>query len=614
MSLFFVLLITQAALGGIDNFWHHEITERLPSKRSASTELALHGAREFLYGFLFLALAWYQWHGGWTLLIAVVLLAEIAITLADFVVEDRTRRLPAFERVLHTVLALNFGMALAVLAPVLLAWWRTPSSVTPVHYGAVAWVLTVFACGVLVWSVRNSLAALKHRRPPEWVRNPLARGSALAPLQILVSGATGFIGGHLVRRLISRGDSVIVLTRDADRALNRFGPHVRVVTDLQDLSPDTLIDAVINLAGARILGIPWTRRRRQTLIDSRVSTTRALVNLSSRLQRPPRVFVTASAIGYYGVHADEPIDEQGEPQALFQSELCQRWEQAAAAVEALGARLVKLRIGLVLGRDGGALPSLALPVRLGVGAILGTGRQWMSWIHLEDLVRLIEFAIDKPALRGPVNAVSPNPVTHREFQQTLARSLRRPIWLRIPAFAPRAALGEMSQLLLEGQRVLPARAATAGFKFRYPNLRAALDELLGGRSSLARSELTEIYYNGQCTICNAEMSHYAQLCARTQPSLTFTDATQRPGALSECGLRGDHLERRIYLKDASGRVVSGIPALVQLWSRIPRYRWLARLAGAPVLRHVAAAAYDFLIAPTLAHRARRPASRASLRR
>src|SRR5262249_10566091 len=158
--------------------------------------------------------AWFEWRGAWALLVAVVLLAEVVITLTDFIVEDRTRRLPASERVLHTVLAINFGMVLAALAPSLLQGWRMPSFVARGDYGMVAWVLSLLACGAFAWSVRNTIAALTHRRPQEWVRNPLARGSAQSPLYVLVSGATGFIGGHLVRRLISRGDSVIVLTRD----------------------------------------------------------------------------------------------------------------------------------------------------------------------------------------------------------------------------------------------------------------------------------------------------------------------------------------------------------------------------------------------------------------
>ncbi|HKZ74914.1 MAG TPA: NAD-dependent epimerase/dehydratase family protein, partial [Steroidobacteraceae bacterium] len=270
MSVLITLITAQALLGAVDNLWHHEVTERLPSKRAASTELALHATREFLYAFIFVALAWFEWRGAWAALIAAIFAAEIGITLADFVVEDRTRRLPAFERVLHTVMAINFGVVLAVLVPVLAAWWAASTAVMPAHYGAMSWVFTLFAAGVFLWSARDAIAALRHRRPPEWVRDPIVAGTSSTGRCVLVTGATGFIGGHLVRRLIARGDAVIVLTRDADRALDRFGPHVRIVTNLDALDASTCVDAIVNLAGAPILGAPWTQGRRRKLIASRV--------------------------------------------------------------------------------------------------------------------------------------------------------------------------------------------------------------------------------------------------------------------------------------------------------------------------------------------------------
>ncbi len=328
-------------------------------------------------------------------------------------------------------------------------------------------------------SVLRALAVLGHRRPAEWVRHPIVPGAKSSPRNVLISGATGFVGGHLVRTLIASGDSVTVLTRERDRALDRFGPHVRIVTNLNDIGRDTRIDAMVNLAGARILGTPWTQRRRQALVQSRVRTTRALVELCARLERAPRVFISASAVGYYGVRGEEQLDEQGTPQPIFQSELCQRWEEAASGAEAFVPRVVKLRLGVVFGRDGGALPSLAMPVRLGAGAVLGSGKQWVSWIHIEDLVRLIGFVLESSSLRGAVNAVSPNPATHQQVQQALGRALHRPIWMRVPAFAVRPALGEMAQLLVDGQRVLPARALAAGFDFNYPELGAALGDLVG---------------------------------------------------------------------------------------------------------------------------------------
>jgi hypothetical protein len=290
------------------------------------------------------------------------------------------------------------------------------------------------------------------------------------------------VGGHLVPRLLSRAQQVIVLTRDARKARRRLGPQVRIVTDLQTIDPATDIDAIVNLAGASILGFPWTRARRAVLVNSRVETTRALVALARRVARPPRVLVSASAIGYYGVRGDELLDESAAPTADFQSQLCQKWEAAADTGSGVGMRVVKLRLGLVLGRDGGSLPQLARPHRLGLGAVLGSGSQWMSWIHVEDAVRLFELALDNPEVHGAVNAVSPTPLTHLEMQRAIAGTLHRPLWLRVPAFAVRAGLGEMAQLLVDGQRVMPNRALALGFQFRYPQAAEALANLLRGHA------------------------------------------------------------------------------------------------------------------------------------
>jgi predicted DCC family thiol-disulfide oxidoreductase YuxK len=203
-----------------------------------------------------------------------------------------------------------------------------------------------------------------------------------------------------------------------------------------------------------------------------------------------------------------------------------------------------------------------------------------------------------------MNAVAPHAATHLQVQQTLARTLHRPMWLRIPAFVVRAVLGEMSQLLVDGQRVVPRRALASGFDFRHPDLREALDHLIGQRAQNADAELTEMYYNGECPVCSAEMNHYASLCAESQMNLRFIDAMQSPDALARCGLRTDHLERRVYLKDSKGRIVSGLPALIELWRRMPRYRWLATLTSLPIVRAIFVGLYDNVIAPSLAAWAR----------
>jgi hypothetical protein len=558
--------------------------------------------RNLIYAALFIQLGWLELHGSWALLLTAALGIEIVVTLADFVVEDRTRRLRPSERILHTILAINFGMILLALGPTLFHWWSQPTAITDTTHGTYSWLFSLFGLGAAAFSVRGTLAALHIRRPAEWVRDPIEVRTVSNARTVLVTGGTGFIGGHLIRRLLLRGERVIVLTRDADHALDRYGPHVRVITTLSQLPNDERIEAIVNLAGARILGFPWTKARRAKLVNSRVHTTRTLVDLSARLTQPPRVLVTASAIGYYGLGGDDPIDEEGPPQPIFQSRLCQEWEATATAAETLGIRVVRLRIGLVLARTGGALPELARPVRFGLGAVIGTGKQWVSWIHIADLIRLFEFALDTPTYRGALNAVSPAAATHAQMQRVLAKTLHRPMWLRIPAIFIRAALGEMSQLLVDGQRVIPGRALAAGFVFKFPTLGSALEHLLGRRRSLQpvpQDNAAAIYYNGECPICRTEMEHYATLCATSRPELRFIDSTKQSNEFASCGLRREHLEQRVYARDGRGRILSGMPAIIDLWWKMPGYVWLARTLSLPLLRPAAVVLYDHAIAPTL---------------
>jgi uncharacterized protein (TIGR01777 family) len=507
--------------------------------------------------------------------------------------------------VLHTILAVTYGATLSVLAPALIGWWQLPSQLVHVSH-AFSWLFTVFAAGALAWSVRNALAALRMRQPPEWVRNPITCGSNAAPRTVLVSGATGFIGGHLVRYFLTRGDKVVVLTRRPDVALDRFGPHVRIVTSLDTLPAETRIDAIINLAGAAVLGMPWSAARRAQLIRGRVETTRALTTFMARLDQPVRVFISASAVGFYGVRGDEILDENARPMPIFQSQLCQEWEAASRGAATVGARVVRLRLGMVLGADGGALPRLAIPMRLGLGAILGTGRQWLPWIHIDDLVRLVEFAIDRPVVRSALNAVSPEPITHRRFQEALAGTLRRPLWLRVPAVLLRVLLGEMAQLLVDGQRVLPTRTVARGFRFRHLRIDGALRSLL--KPAAPDLSSAQVFFNGDCPVCRFEMQHYAALCRKSEPGMRFVDATGQEKGLAACSLSREHLERRVYLLSADGRMLSGMSAIIAIWGLLPRYRRLARICSLPLLRQLAAIIYDHVLSPVLALWARRRAA------
>ena len=300
---------------------------------------------------------------------------------------------------------------------------------------------------------------------------------------VLVTGATGFVGQALVAGLCRDGQRVIALSRDLRQARALFGPGVRVVDTLDAIPPETRVDAIVHLAGARVLGLPWTAARRQVLLSSRVGITRQLVALMRRLAQRPRVLVSASAVGFYGaVNSGEACTEASPPRpGEFQSDLCAAIEHEAQRAEALGVRVVRLRLGVVFGRGDGAYPMQALASRLGLGAVLGSGRQPAPWVHLDDAVGLIRFALDHEGLTGAVNAVAPEAPPQAEFARSLAASFGRHAWLRMPAWPLRRLAGEMSTLLLDGQRAVPAAALAAGYAFRFPTLQAALADLAARR-------------------------------------------------------------------------------------------------------------------------------------
>ncbi|HEY8416956.1 MAG TPA: TIGR01777 family oxidoreductase [Limnochordales bacterium] len=302
-------------------------------------------------------------------------------------------------------------------------------------------------------------------------------------MRIVIAGGTGFIGRALVPKLVERGCTVTVLTRQAPTAAHRLlRAPVTVVqwrpTDPPDPGLVEGADAVVNLAGATIAR-RWTPAARRLILESRVQVTTALVEAIRRAAAPPRVLVNASAVGFYGPRGDEPVTEADGPGSDFLAQVCLAWEAAAGAAQAAGVRVVLLRTGLVLGR-GGALSRMRVPFLFFVGGPLGSGRQWVPWIHMDDVTGLIAFSLENKALQGPVNGTAPNPVRNREFAAVLGRVLRRPAVVPTPAFLLRWVLGEMSSMLLTGQRAVPAAALRAGYSFRFPTLEPALRAIYGG--------------------------------------------------------------------------------------------------------------------------------------
>lgn len=298
-------------------------------------------------------------------------------------------------------------------------------------------------------------------------------------MKYLVTGATGFLGTHLCDALVASGNQVVVLSRRPERA-----GHVPAVDvfgwDPASLPPSDAfrgVDAVVHLAGEPVSG-RWTEAKKAEIERSRILGTRNLVAAMRGLYRRPKVLISASAIGYYGDRGEETLHEGSGPGEGFLSGVCRAWEEAAAEAETFGVRSVRLRIGLALGRHGGALATLVPLFRSGMGGPIGRGRQWWSWIHVDDLAGLIQFLAEKE-VSGAVNATAPEPVRQREFASTLGRAVRRLAIFPAPAFAVRLVLGGFSGELLSSRRVIPKAAIEAGYAFRFPNLEAALEDLVG---------------------------------------------------------------------------------------------------------------------------------------
>lgn len=298
-------------------------------------------------------------------------------------------------------------------------------------------------------------------------------------MRIAVTGGSGFIGNALVPYLLDRGDEVWIITRSTGRVEHKH-PKLHVISweDVQS-KPERLegIHAIVNLAGESI-NQRWTEDAKERILKSRIIAAERLGKLFRALQRKPDVVVNASGISVYGASETATFDESSPSVTTdFLSSVVQKWEAAADSIGA--TRLVKLRVGIVLGTEGGAFPKMALPYRLFAGGRIGSGKQWLSWIHVDDMVRLIAFCIDNDQVQGPINATAPEPVTNEAFGKAIGRSMKRPHWMPVPAFILKLLLGELSALLLEGQRVIPQRAMDAGFRYEYSTIDAAMDSLVG---------------------------------------------------------------------------------------------------------------------------------------
>jgi uncharacterized protein len=311
-------------------------------------------------------------------------------------------------------------------------------------------------------------------------------------MRVIVTGATGFVGVRLVEQLHTLGNSLVVLARNPEKAARQFSPEIFPNVEIVGYTPLKLgawtnaiagADAVVNLAGTPIVDRRWSSKRKQEIIESRAGTTKILVEAIQSVAVKPKVLVSGSAIGYYGNptpqnQTSQDFDESSLAGKDFLAEVCVAWEAAADLVANAGVRLVKLRTGIVLDSGGGTLAKILPLFQLGLGGKIGSGKQWFSWIHRDDLVGLILFAIANPEIVGGVNGTAPNPVTNAELTATLAKNIGRPAFLPVPAIALSTLLGESATLVLDGQRVLPQKAMQNQYSFAYPELESALRQIL----------------------------------------------------------------------------------------------------------------------------------------
>ncbi len=307
-------------------------------------------------------------------------------------------------------------------------------------------------------------------------------------MKIVIAGGTGFIGRHVSQLLLHEGHSVILLSRNAKRSPPTEAPQAQQIQwDGCTQGPWTQecegADVVINLSGASIADQRWTPSRKRELIDSRVVSTRTLGHAIAGWNKKPHTFLSASGVGYYGDQGAKVVDETSPRGDGFLADLCLEWENAAQQIEASGARVLEVRFGMVLGLDGGALPKMMFPFQWFLGGPVLPGTQFVSWIHQDDLARLILFLSTHTSIRGPVNAVAPSPVTMKDFCRALGKAMKRPSWFPVPEFVLKIALGELATMLTTGQRAQPQKALSAGFSFTYSTIQEALNSIFAQPSA-----------------------------------------------------------------------------------------------------------------------------------
>lgn len=297
-------------------------------------------------------------------------------------------------------------------------------------------------------------------------------------MHIFITGGTGLIGSALIKVLTDKGYTITVLTRNVSKAREKLGDGITYISSLEDLSSLDGYQAVINLAGESIVGKRWTKKRKERLCSSRWDITRRLTELIKLSETPPSIFISGSATGYYGAQGDNMLTENSDPRNGFTFQLCKKWEALAIAAETVKTRVCVLRTGVVLSKEGGMLPILVMPFRLGLGSVFGKGNQYMSWIHIDDMVNGIVYLLETTEAQGCFNLTAPNPVTNKRFANILSATLSRPRIFRIPGFILKNIMGESATMVIDGQRVIPQRLTDLRYRFFFEQIDEALQDLL----------------------------------------------------------------------------------------------------------------------------------------